>query len=158
MSTVQRKVFEQLKGFMVRITFNKDAFLQGWLRSQGRNSGKAPVPLGELGQRGVPREGLLGFCPWKSLEQLPETQLCASKPPTQALGAVCAIPQTSDVFHVPLKLPTAVSLPRTKPRTPGAELAPGHRVWAKLQIAQAVIYGLVSEQSCRFTVSCHLQG
>lgn len=84
-------------------------------------------------------------------------QLCANKPPAQALGAVCAISHTSDMFQVPLRLPTAVSLPRTEARTLGAELAPGHRGWAKLQIAQAVIYGSVSKQSCRFTVSCHLQ-
>jgi len=43
MSTVQRKVFEQLKSFMVRITFNKKYIFAGPVKKPqaGGNSGKA---------------------------------------------------------------------------------------------------------------------
>lgn len=52
MSTVQRKVFEQLKSFMVRITFNKKYIFAGLVKKPqaGRNSGKAqgqPCSSGE---------------------------------------------------------------------------------------------------------------
>lgn len=43
MSTVQRKVFEQLKSFTVRITFNKKYIFAGLVKKPqaGGNSGKA---------------------------------------------------------------------------------------------------------------------
>lgn len=62
MSMIQRKVFEQLKSFMVRITFNKKYIFAGLAKEPqaGRNSGKAPVPLG--GASGEQGEGSL-CCP-----------------------------------------------------------------------------------------------
>lgn len=67
MSMVQRKVFEQLKSFMVRITFNKKYVFAGLVKKPqaGGNSGKAPVPPGRS-QWGAGRG--LPVLPWYTRE------------------------------------------------------------------------------------------
>lgn len=105
---VQRKVFEQLKGFMVRITFNKKYIFAGLTKEPqaGRNSGKAPIPLGGArGEQGegslcslAPqrhREGMLGIlASGKRFGQAAGLSLRdAGKCPIQTLGAMFAISQ-----------------------------------------------------------------
>lgn len=55
MSTVQRKVFEQLKSFMVRITFNKKYIFAGLVKKPqaGGNSGKAQGQPRSSGEEAV---------------------------------------------------------------------------------------------------------
>lgn len=66
MSTVQRKVFEQLKSFMVRITFNKKYIFAGLVKKPhaGGNSRKPQGQARSSGeeQGGEKGEALLG-CP-----------------------------------------------------------------------------------------------
>lgn len=112
MSMVQRKVFEQLKGFMVRITFNKKYIFAGLTKEPqaGRNSGKAPIPLGrasgEQGERSLCFPGspetqgrnAWDFYLWKTLwsGSWAQSQRCTfllAKSPIYMLGAMFAISQ-----------------------------------------------------------------
>lgn len=165
MSTVQRKVFEQLKSFMVRITFNKKYIFAELAKEPqaGRNSGKAPIPLG--GASGEQGEGSL-HCPGspeksliRQLGSVAEMQTSASKIPNPNAGScLCNLPKKLMCSVCHWTSPYLWACLEQSCELLQQQLAPGQRgSGPSFNTPTPWFMDWYPKQNSRFTVSCHFQ-